>query len=243
MSSESKRNVPDDPEGEGSFISIRVPAPDAGLYRYGATDPLLRMLVDAPGTSYGIRELARVTDFSPRSVSNAVEMLAANGIVRVDDHGNRTEVRLDPDRAWIPDDPVLRIPQPEFHEPVRAVVERLREELTAVAGIILFGSVARGEADRRSDIDLWVLVEERRGTNQRRAADVVDELEGERFEGREARARRRGRGERYEFEVLVESTESAAAYADRLDEVFADGITLYGTGTLRSFEQEVLTDG
>nr|WP_274326211.1 nucleotidyltransferase domain-containing protein [Halosimplex aquaticum] len=30
----------------------------------------------------------------------------------------------------------------------------------------MFGSVARGEADRRSDIDLWVLVEEDRMTNQ-----------------------------------------------------------------------------
>lgn len=35
-----------------------------------------------------------------------------------------------------------------------------------IAGIVLYGSVARGDADRRSDIDLWVLVEDDRMANQ-----------------------------------------------------------------------------
>jgi predicted nucleotidyltransferase len=231
MQSKSKRLDEDDP-AEGATVSLRVPAEDAGLYRYGATDPVLRILVDAPGDAYGIRELARATGYSPRSVSNAVDALEANGVVRAERGGNRTAVALDPDRVSVPDDPVLRVPQPSFHAPVRAALERLREELTAVAGVVLFGSVARGEADRRSDIDLWILVEERRGTNQRRAAGVADDLEGRRFDG-----------DRYAFEVLVESTDSAVAYADRLEAVLGEGITLYGTETLRAFEREVLADG
>ena len=232
MNHESKQLGGDVARGTGATVSVRVPADDGGLYRYGATDPVLRTLVDAPEASYGIRELARATGYSPRSVSNAVESLADNGIVRVDGGGNRTAVTLNPERVSVPDDPVLRVPQTAFHAPVRAALERLRAELTAAVGIVLFGSVACGEADRRSDIDLWVLVEAERGTNQRRAAAVVDELEGRRFDG-----------DRYVFEVLVESTDSAAAYGDELDAILRGGITLYGTDTLRAFQREVLAGG
>lgn len=79
-----------------------------------------------------------------------------------------------------PDEPVLRIPQEEFHEPVRTALDRLQTELDAVQGVVLFGSVARGQADRQSDIDLWVLVEDDRG-EQHRANEIAAQLGQERL--------------------------------------------------------------
>lgn len=218
----------DEPPTSGVTVTVPVPAADADVYRYGATDPVLRVLVDDVDAAYTIRELARMTGFSHSTVRNAVETLAANGVVRVDAGGNRKQVSIEPNGLSKPEDPVLRVPQSEFHEPVREAVKRLRETLDGVEGIVVFGSVARGEADRRSDVDLWVLVDAERGTSQRRANEVAKELGQERFDG-----------DRYEFRVLVESTRSAAALEDRLDEVLASGITLHDSETLRQFKREV----
>jgi predicted nucleotidyltransferase len=75
----------------------------------------------------------------------------------------------------------LRIPPTEFHRPVRTATERLAEKLDGVVGVVLYGSVARGEADRRSDIDLWVAVRADRPSNQRAASRVESELESRRL--------------------------------------------------------------
>jgi predicted nucleotidyltransferase len=66
--------------------------------------------------------------------------------------------------------------------PVREAVDELRTELESIVGIALYGSVARGGADRRSDIDLWVLVEEDRMVAQRAANEVRQELEAREFD-------------------------------------------------------------
>ncbi|WP_276256796.1 nucleotidyltransferase domain-containing protein [Halomontanus rarus] len=128
-----------------------------------------------------------------------------------------------------PDDPVLQIPQPEFHDPVRTALNRLDTELDGVRGILVFGSVARGQADRQSDIDLWVLVDSR--SEQHRANEIAKELGQERFDG-----------ERYEFQVMVESTESAHGYTDRLTDIFTDAITLEESEALQQLKEEVLTN-
>ncbi|WP_266081511.1 nucleotidyltransferase domain-containing protein [Haladaptatus caseinilyticus] len=60
----------------------------------------------------------------------------------------------------------------------------------------MFGSVARGEADRKSEIDLFVLVEGDRTVVRRIVTEVVAELGDEQFDG-----------DRYEFESYVESVE------------------------------------
>lgn len=221
----------DPPTRHGITIAVPIPAGDSDLYRYEATDGLLRILADDPYGEYTIRELSRLTGFSHPAIANAVDVLESNGLVTVTAEGNRKNVSIDRDRVTKPDEPVLRIPQSEFHEPVRTAVDRLRDELTGVRGILVFGSVARGEADRQSDVDLWVLVQDDRGTNQRAANEIGAELGETRFDG-----------ERYEFQILVESTRSALQFGDELTDVIASSITLYETETLRRFRQEVIAN-
>jgi predicted nucleotidyltransferase len=143
--------------------------------------------------------------------------------------GNKRLVGINRARLSKPDDPVLQIPQPEFQPPVRAALTRIEEDLEDVCGVVVFGSVARGEADRRSDIDLWVLVTDDRATNQRQAHDIANTLGSERFDG-----------DRYEFQILVESIETAIDYSDRLHDVFASGLTLRDSEALQKRKQEVL---
>jgi predicted nucleotidyltransferase len=202
--------------------------PDSDLFRHKATDDLLRLLFDNPYEQFTIRELGRLTDNAAQSVKRAVDVLESNGLV-VEAEGDRRLVGINRPRVTKPDDPVLRIPQPEFHRPVRAALDRIRDELGEVRGALVFGSVARGRADRQSDIDLWVLTGDR--ADQHRANEIAKELGQERFDG-----------DRYELQVLVETPESARSHGDRLEEVFTDAITLADSETLRELEREVLSD-
>lgn len=209
-------------------VGLPIPAPEPDLFRYKATNDALRILVDNPHEEFTIRELARLTDNAAQSVKRAVDVLEANWMIRTRAAGNRRLVGINRSRVRRPDDPVLSIPQPEFHAPVRAALDRVSEEFEGINGVLLFGSVARGQADRQSDIDLWILLEERAG-HQHRANEIANELGKERFDG-----------SRYEFQILVESPESAQGYRDRLVSIFTDAITLHESDPLAEIKREVL---
>jgi len=97
--------------------------------------------------------------------------------------------------------------------------------------VVLFGSVARGEADRTSDIDLLVIVDENRTTARRTVQSIVSDLEDQRFEGN-----------RYTFQPLVESTDSVQRIGDQLRPQFDDAITLVGSDRLSELRTEVYAD-
>jgi predicted nucleotidyltransferase len=210
-------------------ISLPIPPPEPSLFRHKATEKILRLLLDNPYERFTIRALSRLTDSSAQSVKRAVDVLEPNGVVVVESQGNRRLVGINRQRISKPDDSVLGIPQSEFHPPVRTALNRLQDELDQVLGVLVFGSVARGQADRQSDIDLWVLTDDR--TEQHRANEIAKELGQERFDG-----------DRYEFQILVESPESARGHGDRLEDVFADAITLVDSDELHALKQEVLND-
>lgn len=216
-------------EADQATVGIPVPAPDPNLFRHTATNDLLRLLLDNPYEQFTIRELGRLTDNAAQSVKRSVDVLEANAVVVVETEGNRRLVGINRGRVTKPDDPVLRIPQSEFHPPVRAALDRIRDELGPVEGVLVFGSVARGRADRQSDIDLWVLADDR--AEQHRANELAKELGQDRFDG-----------DRYEFQILVESPESARGHGDRLEDVFTDAITLVDSDTLRELKREVMDD-
>jgi predicted nucleotidyltransferase len=216
-------------ETDQATVGIPVPAPDPGLFRHTATNDLLRLLLDNPYEQFTIRELGRLTDNAAQSVKRAVDVLEANAVVVVETDGNRRLVGINRGRVTKPDDPVLRIPQSEFHPPVRAALDRIHDELGPLEGVLVFGSVARGRADRQSDIDLWVLADDR--ADQHRANELAKELGQERFDG-----------DRYEFQILVETPESARGHGDRLEDVFTDAITLVDSDTLRELKREVMGD-
>lgn len=209
----------------GTYVAIEVPAPDDAIYGRGATDAILRLLAQHPDDGFTLRELADHVGYSVTAVKAAVDVLLANDLALARTEGNRRPVTINPDRLIAPADPILRIPQAEFREPVRAAVERLREELGDVRTIILYGSVARGEADRRSDIDLWVLVEEDRLRKQRQAADLMQEL-GETTFG----------GDRYGFHIVIESLRTIPANTEDIATIVNVGLPVYTTSEFGEFK-------
>ncbi len=228
MDTESNHNgVADRPTG-GASVRLPIPAENGDLYRYAVTDDLLSFLLDRPFEEYTIRELASLLGTTHRTVGRAVDVLADNGVVVVTPEGNSKLVRINRDRVERPSDGVLRIPQAEFQPPVRRAVDVLVDELEEVLGVVVYGSVARGEADRQSDVDLWVLVGENRSRNQQRAVEVGRELAGTRIEG-----------DRYEFHIVVESPDSVPAHTEDIAGILTAGIPVYRTEEFERFQSHL----
>ncbi|RBI58639.1 nucleotidyltransferase [halophilic archaeon] len=232
MGSESSRGRVSTTDGEASAATIEVPVPanDPNLYRHTATDELLQFLIDRPFNEYTLRTLASIIGVTHRTVGKAVDVLEANELVVVQREGNKKLVQINRERVTVPDDPLLRIPQSEFHRPVQTALEDLQDELDDILGIVVYGSVARGEADRQSDIDLWILMRNHRGRNQRRATQVENNL-----------AEQPINDERYDFHIVVESLDSVPAHTEDIAEIVVSGITLIETEEFAKF-QSIMED-
>nr|WP_199242175.1 nucleotidyltransferase domain-containing protein [Halorubrum sp. SD626R] len=212
------------------------PDPDADVFRIGAADDILRLLADAHDTEFSIPELVDATGVTRSTVWRAVDLLDSIGAIQIRETPQRNYVAIDPDRLQ-KDDPILAVPQSEFHAPIRAFVDRVQatttdtDDINDLLGIVIFGSVARGEADRQSDIDCFVVVDGDRTTARRQITDVVADLQSEQFGG-----------DRFVFEPYVESAESAGRAGSKLREIFAEGITVSGSDRLDALRKEVVAD-
>lgn len=224
------RNV-ESSEGPGISIRVPIPARNPDLYGPGAVDDVLLFLSRHPLECFTPGELEGSIEYPETSIRRAVDVLAENDLIEYKPEGNRKPVQINRSRLSAPDEPVLQIPQEEYHQPVDAAVEELTEELDGVIGIVLYGSVARGEADRQSDIDLWIAVNGDRAPNQRAANRIEDELEDRRFGG-----------ERYAFHIAVESVDAVPNFAEEIREIVLGGITLYSTESFRKL-RNILAHG
>jgi len=216
---------------EGSYVRLPVPLGDPDAFRYGATADILHLLVDNPEREFTNRELHRVTAKGLSSVNAAVDTLETLGVITVDRSGRANAVRMDSEMLVKSDDPVTTIPQSEYHAPVRAILTGLEERIGDDVGVVLFGSVARGTADRTSDIDLFVVVEEDRMQAQREAHTIEQEIADEQFDG-----------DRYEAHIIVEPKESASDH-DRISDILAEGLTLRDSPALDSVKREGFENG
>lgn len=209
---------------------------DTDIFRIGAADDILYLLADAHETEFTVAELVDATGVTRSTVWRALDLLDSIGAVQIRETPQRNYVAINPDRLR-KDDPILVIEQSEFHAPIRAFVDRVQtvvsktDNVESLLGIVVFGSVARGEADRQSDIDLFVLITGNRTKARRVVTDVVADLRTQRFDG-----------DRFEFEPYVESAESARRADTKLRDIFTEGITVYGTEGLQSLRKTVLAD-
>lgn len=216
---------------EKPTIELEYPFPEERVFRYQAMQDVLALLIEAPYEEYTVSDLAEIIDANQATVSKAVKLLRELGAVRTRRDGRKQLVSIERDRLS-KSDPVLTIPQSEFHKPVRAFVDRAQAALDDLVGIVLFGSVARGEADRVSDLDLLVVVQDDEKTQARRTVQsTVSDLEETKFDG-----------DRYAFEALVESVDSAKRIGDRLRQQFDEGITLVGSEGLSAIRQQAYAD-
>jgi len=216
----------------GASVSLSIPLLDPDLFKHKATSDVLLFLINHRFSDFSLRELAAQIGHPHQSVRRAVNVLSANDLVVDSPESNQRLIQINRQRLSIPDDPILRIPQSEFHQPVKTVVTRLRENISDVVGIILYGSVARGDADRRSDIDLWVLTRSGRAKSQREANTIARDLEDTEFDG-----------DRYAYDIDVEAVQAIPTYTDDIREIIVSGIPVYKTSDFETVENLLLEEG
>lgn len=253
-------------DAAGTSIRLALPIRDSGLFKHSASAHILNFLSDNPGINVSIRQLATVTPLSERATREAVDILEANELIETFHQGNARRVQINRGRLSKPEDPVLSIPQTEFQTPVRVGCSYLEDELTDIKGIILFGSVARGTADRQSDIDLWVLVDGNQMDQRHTANKLANHLDGLQIppsiavmdamnadfesgweqirETLESDEQNWSSAARHSFEIIVETPQSILNQTDRIDTeaLFGEGITLQSTETLERVKKEILSD-
>jgi predicted nucleotidyltransferase len=126
-----------------------------------------------------VRALARHSGVSPQTALNLVDELSRVGLVRAERAGGLVLVVLN--RGHIFAEPLYALARARGR-----LIERLSEELARwpeLAAAWLFGSAARGDGDRSSDIDLLLVAEAGTdnpewGSNVARLADQVEEWTG-----------------------------------------------------------------
>ncbi|WP_019991976.1 nucleotidyltransferase domain-containing protein [Natronorubrum tibetense] len=212
----------------GARVSLDIPAQDTSLFKSQAVHDVLSFSSRYHADEFSITELADAVNYSRPTITKAVDTLVANDLITDRRDGNTRLAQVNRERLSRPDDPLLQIPQAEFHTPVRTAVEQLVEQLDTVIGIILYGSVARGTADRRSDIDLWVLVEEDRMTNERTTNTIRQDLEDQEFDTG-----------RYAYEIDVETLPAVPNYTIELQEILSDGIVIHDTEKFETVREMV----
>ena len=214
---------------DGIQISIDLPLQDDRLLSGDATADILLFLTRHHDESFSMTDLADAIGYTRPTITKTVDTLSRNDLVIEEHDGPRRLVQINRDRLTIPDHPFLGIPQSEFHAPVQDATDQLRTKLDDVLAVVLYGSVARGEADRRSDIDIWVLVREDRASNQRQANHIRQSLEEETFGG-----------DRYAFDIDVEALQGIPTYAEELQEILRDGIAVYQTDEFDTVRSMIL---
>ena len=271
----------------GTTVELSVPVRDGDLFKHGASEYVLNFLADNPDFELSVRQLSMLVPFSERATREAVNVLEANDVVRTTRRDTARLSRINRERLNKADDPITSIPQVEFHLPVRLATQAIESALDGVSGIVLFGSVARGTADRQSDVDIWVLVEEKATQQQHRATKLAGKLaevdiphtidlsDAVNFQTEGVKAARtpdepitfsfeledvpetialsaetvgewrlagdRLSGERYSFQIVVESPKSILRQIDRIDPtLFTDGITLSNSEHLTNVKAEVI---
>ncbi len=211
-------------------VELRLPLPDEQIFRYEAMDDILEITAQNPTSEFSNRDLQTLTGFGGPSVSKALTLLAALGLITRRDVGRKTLYQINDEHLHEADNPLLEIPQATFRQPLERFRDRVTEELSSIAGIVCFGSVARGEADRVSDIDLFVLTDgdDELVVTRRAISKIKSDLEAQPIDE-----------QRYEFEIFVESPNSARRRGADLQPILQEGVELYATGTLQNVKQDI----
>lgn len=214
---------------EQTGVVLPIPLPADHVFRYQAMDDILTVLVRNPHQEFSVSQLRTLTDHGGKTVNNGLDLLQQLDLVRSRRDSNKKLISINRDRVQKPDDPILEIPQEEFRTPVKTFLDELRDDVDNLVGVLVFGSVARGEADRASDIDLFIVVKDELMAARRTIQDIRQAVSEQSFDGN-----------RYEFQVMIESLESAEQYGEKLQTIFSEGITLYQTDQLDELRRGVL---
>lgn len=121
-----------------------------GTYRQRA----LTQLLLNPESSYHVRELARLTNTTPGTLHKELIRLAEAGLLLREEQGNQVRYRANRGCPVFPE--LASLLRKTSGAPV-VIAEALASLAPAPKLALIYGSLARGEENARSDVDLLVI--------------------------------------------------------------------------------------
>lgn len=115
---------------------------------------VLQYFLDNPYEEVYLRELARKTGVSSFSTKQAVDNLVKEKILLEKRRGNMRYIKANMESLFFK---YIKIASSLKKLEESGLIKFLVENVPAVSSIVLFGSVAKGEDDKKSDIDLLVI--------------------------------------------------------------------------------------
>lgn len=137
---------------------------------------ILSYFLANPNTSFHIKQLARILNVSPASVSSAVKSFEETGLLSKEEKGLAHIYRLDSDNSMV-------APLKKAYGIAFVLSSKPKENFLDIdPGIIslaLFGSYAEGSFDEKSDIDFLIVTSARKEMFIKAAKILEEELEKE----------------------------------------------------------------
>ncbi len=124
------------------------------LYQKITQLKVLKHFFSAPNESFYLREMARLLQMSPMTLKRSLDILVRDNLIVREEIKNQILYRANTDSqayrfakvaynlAWLEKNSVL---------------ESLVESVPGISSIVLYGSYAKGENDRHSDLDLLII--------------------------------------------------------------------------------------
>ena len=115
---------------------------------------VLELFLEHPHNSYYLRESARFLKMDPMTVKRALDLLVADDVLLKTREKNQILYKANIEN---PAFRYLKIAYNLSWLQKKGVVDFLKNHMNSVTSILLFGSYARGENDKESDVDILVI--------------------------------------------------------------------------------------
>jgi predicted nucleotidyltransferase len=198
---------------------IRIPIQKIAterIFKWNYTRDLLLFLAKNPYKSFMVSEIIENLDIRSRdSLTKLLNALKEADLIETVRIGRKRFVSINKNLIEMPEDPIFQIPQDEYRIVVKTIVDAILE-FKGIDAIILFGAVARGNADRMSDIDIMVIGKDATFLQEKASEIAYGCRSGKIFP------------ERFEVNIRVISEEELKTPRGYIKDALNEGIILYG---------------
>ncbi len=146
------------------------------LFRKYVQWKILSHFLENPNTSFHIKQLARVLDVSPASVSNAVKLFEEDGLLSKEEKGLAHIFRLNAGNSVV-------APLKKAYGIAFVLSSKPKEKFLEIdqniISLAIFGSYAEGSFDEKSDVDFLIVTSIRKEIFIKAVRRLEEELQKE----------------------------------------------------------------
>jgi predicted nucleotidyltransferase len=186
------------------------------IFRWSYARDLLMLLAKNPYDAFTVSEIIRRLDIRSRdALTKLIDAMQDAGLIESVRVGRKRFISINKKIVELPEKPIFQIPQEEYREVVKKILDQITKEKD-VEKVILFGAVARGTADRMSDIDIMIV-----GTKVTKLQEKVSKIAYDCRTGKILK-------QRFEVNIRVVAPEELKRPRGFIKDALSEGIKLYG---------------